>query len=644
MNTTALPFSRSSSVYDTTWLYPPGDLEAYLLERMRLEAFADARNVYHPGLFQRFASNAEYHFAWNSKRNLPATVTVSFKGRLRAQLNENPPIYSESGEDQSNKISIPIQNTNEETRLRCMISNPSAPCALQLQLSKDNLYDEMHVSKDGQHNEKPERFNPTVNGHLPHEARLPEARIKPLHQRNGIWDFGREMFGRIETRGNEVPPLSVGESEEEARNDKPEAQEQNISWKEASAIKSEGETHMMTNRLAFRYVRSTKPVVALEEALPLELKGLIQAESQWPNQVYSASAETLRLCMRELLVDGIKRDRLPWAGDLYIAILGNAVTWNEPEVLRRTLVALAPPEPERSHVNGIVDYSLQWLLSLERYGFLWNDLTTLEQLWPISWRILQTLHGSRDETKLLQPRPQDWLFIDWIQHERRGSLQMLYLAGLQATARIASSLNKPNEVAQIEERAEQLKKAIIKNLWCKKQRHWLESKNGKPSRHVNALAIFAGLQPAHENITDYARRVLVESKLPPVKTPYMKFFELLALMEVNLRDAALERIENYWNHALQRGLTTFPEAYDPEESYESMLAFYNRPFGRSLCHAWSAGPSYLLTAGVLGIQSSASNGQITVTTLPNSWQKISCPYGKMQLLAESDKLASSLTS
>ena len=53
---------------------------------------------------------------------------------------------------------------------------------------------------------------------------------------------------------------------------------------------------------------------------------------------------------------------------------------------------------------------------------------------------------------------------------------------------------------------------------------------------------------------------------------------------------------------LDEGATSFWELYNPAEKGMSRFAMYNRPFGKSLCHAWGASPIYLFGRYVLGVE------------------------------------------
>ena len=53
------------------------------------------------------------------------------------------------------------------------------------------------------------------------------------------------------------------------------------------------------------------------------------------------------------------------------------------------------------------------------------------------------------------------------------------------------------------------------------------------------------------------------------------------------------------------GATTFYEAFDEKATAEESLVFYGRPYGRSLCHAWSSGPAALLPMIAFGFEPTA---------------------------------------
>jgi hypothetical protein len=82
-------------------------------------------------------------------------------------------------------------------------------------------------------------------------------------------------------------------------------------------------------------------------------------------------------------------------------------------------------------------------------------------------------------------------------------------------------------------------------------------------------------------------------------TPFMTGFLLRALIEVGEPEAAVHRIHDLWGGMLDAGARSFWEEFGDDGA---PYAMYERPFGKSLCHAWSSGPAALLPDAVLGLR------------------------------------------
>ena len=87
---------------------------------------------------------------------------------------------------------------------------------------------------------------------------------------------------------------------------------------------------------------------------------------------------------------------------------------------------------------------------------------------------------------------------------------------------------------------------------------------------------------------------LMRAELPAVGTPYMKSFEILGLIRAGFKDRAVAEIRRFWGGMMKAGATTFFEAYGEGKTGSGLYDFYDRPFGLSLCHAWSSAPAFLL--------------------------------------------------
>lgn len=122
-------------------------------------------------------------------------------------------------------------------------------------------------------------------------------------------------------------------------------------------------------------------------------------------------------------------------------------------------------------------------------------------------------------------------------------------------------------------------------------------------RHPNFLAVLAELTP--DDLSAHIAEQLVTRDMPPVGTPYMAALECLALHRGGRPADAIAAIRRIWGGMLRHGATTFFEAFNENENETEALVFYNRPYGRSLCHAWSSAPAALLPLIAFGCEPTA---------------------------------------
>jgi hypothetical protein len=101
------------------------------------------------------------------------------------------------------------------------------------------------------------------------------------------------------------------------------------------------------------------------------------------------------------------------------------------------------------------------------------------------------------------------------------------------------------------------------------------------------------------------KNVLLNDSVLAITTPYMKFYELAALCEIGEHKMVLDFVKEYWGGMLKLGATTIWETYDPTLPDTAHYAMYNRPFGKSLCHAWGGNPVYLFGRYYLGVRPTA---------------------------------------
>ncbi len=591
------------------WLYAPGALELWLFHRLRQESCHACLNVFHPGRFRMFNPVLYASRQWTFE-TLPDTcpVRIAACGDLHVVVNGATVLHRQaSAGPERAEIDLHPYLVAGANQCRIRVHSLGEPPTLLIegeQLCTDALW---VVSIDRQHFEKPTRFAVVGTDRFPHQERLPEFVLSPVRSDNGLWDFGAEVFGRPELRvqGTGILRLYPGESPSETRNTDPLHFEQHVPM-----IEVKRGLVVSPVELALRYLRvEASPGVAVEEVRlrasthPVRYRGAFDSSDPLLDRIWMHAAYTLRLCMREMFLDGLKRDRLPWVGDLYLAGLANAYVFFDAGIMRRTLVALYGTEPDAIDFNGIIDYSFFWILALRDYVLHFGDLAFLRQMRPCLDRLVQALEQRRDKQDLIPTDRCRWLFIDWAEVDKAGYSACLEFLSIQALDAAASLCRWDGDVVAAEKwqaTVEQRRAAARARFWSEQRQAFLDcTESNAAGRHANILAVLSGCasEEQHRLLAD---SVLLQPDVAAVGTPYMRSLEMMALIRCGHRDTMLDALRGYWGGMLNAGAGSFWERYDAGESGEAHLAMYGRPYAMSLCHAWSAGPVFLLGGELLG--------------------------------------------
>eukprot|EP00804_Cyclotella_cryptica_P018656 CCRYP_007166-RA/>CCRYP_007166-RA protein AED:0.00 eAED:0.00 QI:116/-1/1/1/-1/1/1/831/1277 len=536
------------------------------------------------------------------------------------------------------------------------------------------------------------------------EIPLPEPTETDASCMECLYDFGKELLGKVKvtvTTIHDLVPLKcgissvklrVGETVAEAMNDDEDHFEQSTELcclhfdcsrsctSDVDCIQEKSLVFISAHLLAFRYARiiidgfdkrthqllvechSQRPRVPPMEGMfyfnteksSVAKQNCSDENLSLDDKIGRCSAYTLQLCMHHnFIVDGIKRDRLPWAGDLAVSIMANCYSFSDSESIRFTLAVLgrcgndAMPrddggreniddEPQiafmrESHVNGIVDFSLWYVISHWLYQRYFGDVAFLKQEWTVVTKRLSCLikYCTEAKTGRLITNDDDWLFIDWSDNVKKtAALQILWWWALECGSLLVDTLilfadNNTSESIDFKDFHGLIQDAKSRLESCFVQ----DDIQLSYSRHAHIFGVLSGLNLRlvdnasskdwwNPNPSDDQWRSLVKirkldqqsldallgDKLEQVGTPFMKHLECLAISRLGERSSALSKIRNYWGGMLRTGATTFYEAYAEKEMPDDVANFYSRPFARSLCHAWGSGPCALLPEMLLGLR------------------------------------------
>ncbi|MEF3353251.1 amylo-alpha-1,6-glucosidase [Paenibacillus sp. GYB006] len=419
-----------------------------------------------------------------------------------------------------------------------------------------------------------------------------------------LYDFGRETFAALLIEKIAVQKelsLYYGESCEEALDT-----EHSILIDVIPA----GMKNYRCPPRAFRYlfIRGAEiddlELTALYEYLPLEKRGSFSCSNESINQIWEVAEYTFHLNSREFFLDGIKRDRWVWSGDAYQSYLINNYVYFDTDIAKRTIIALRGKDPIVKHINTILDYSFYWIMSILDYYQATKDKDFIAFIYPRMKSMMDYCISLTDEDGFIRGRKEDWVFIDWADIDKTGAVcaeQMLMAMSLRATWTCGEFLGKRE--ADYLNRYEQLKRQINMRFWDEELGAYIDSfESGKRNvtRHANIFALlwdFSDSEQRERIITN----VLQNDTVPPISTPYFKFYELEAMCRIGQLDDVSNQMVDYWGGMLQLGATTFWEEYDRAVTGRERLGMYGDRYGKSLCHAWGASPIYLLGRYYLGV-------------------------------------------
>ena len=439
---------------------------------------------------------------------------------------------------------------------------------------------------------------------MPERFPFAYTQIKPVSSErldDGVlFDFGRELFAgvTVDGLGSIAVRVRFGESKEEAMD---------VQWSVVTFEQVPQNGKLTFEPYAFRYVFVSDKNAQIKgeyEYLPMTATGSFSCNDACINKVWETAAYTFHLNCREFFLDGIKRDRWVWSGDAYQSLFVNRYLFFDKDIEQRTLIALGGKRPFQRHINTIMDYTFLWIISIYDHYVTFGAKDFLVQIMPHLSEVMAFCRERKDCDGFVRGKEGDWVFIDWADIDKTGAVcgeQILYAKALECYSSICRVLDMDDLESGSE--AKWLQKKIIEKFYDQKQKSFVDSfESGKNqvTRHSNLLA-YLFLPMAGSMKKDIYDHVILNANVPQITTPYFKFFEnQVHCLEGNVKGLE-DSLRNYYGAMLQDGATTFYEAYDPHIEGADQYAMYGRPFEKSLCHAWSASPVYLLGNFRLGV-------------------------------------------
>ena len=590
-----------------TWIWYPGDFEIWLgniFNNRRTE-----RGAMFPPFWKQDSHYVTVEFSREVELEQEEMITIACEGQFNLMLDGKLQF------GQPRTFTIP----QGEHKLNLKVWNQSTPPALFIEgktihtdatwlaTYEDKIWiDENGVAHGSGIYVPAASWNFNSMETPPSSYHLITKEQRPVREKDGLYDFGKETFGYLKVKGLKGRiHIYYGESAEEAL-DKEHC--------ETLDILSEGGK---LDSKAFRYVYIEKePNSSFEEVLmdyeyapfDTEKSGSFRCSDEELNHIWDVAAYTMDLTTREFFMDGIKRDRWTWSGDAIQSYLMNYYLRFDTECVKRTIRQLRGKDPVTAHVNTIMDYTFYWFKSIYDYYLYTADIAFVREMWPRMVTLMDYVEGRLNEDGMAEGQADDWIFVDWVDFpmHKRGTLcfeQILLMKAMETMAVCSKLLNIKTDYRV---KSESLRNKIKQTFWSYEQKAYYHAiEDGKINKQItkfsNMFAILYGLAYEEER-HEIMQSVMLNPVIDPITTPYMRFYELETLCIDGLQEQVLQEMKAYWGGMLREGATSFWEKYNPEEKGAQHLAMYGRPYGKSLCHAWGASPIYLIGKYFLGVR------------------------------------------
>ncbi len=353
------------------------------------------------------------------------------------------------------------------------------------------------------------------------------------------------------------------------------------------------------NRLVFEDIRFTARSAVRDLVPPLP------HFSPEETELDRAAQRTLRNCMQGVLLDGPKRDRRLWLGDLRLEAQVNAVTFRRFDIIERSIYLLAAFPQENGGIPACVfdrpePYDAKTFIS--DYAFLFPDLLwfhyeqtgnreLLKDLFPLAAKQFD-LFRSFYRNGVAQQELPAWNFIDWCAElDRTTATQGCYLFGLRKLAKIARILKKFTTAKQLEQEALFLSTELKKQKFDPKKGLFVSGKKKQISCASQIWMILAEVVSGNDAKLLLEKMEHCKHIVKPV-TPYLHHHLLEAYRISGEKEKMFRHLHLYWGTMIKKGMNVYPEVFVKEN--ERLTPYGSDPRINSACHAWSCAPAYFL--------------------------------------------------
>ncbi|SJL14854.1 related to alpha-L-rhamnosidase A [Armillaria ostoyae] len=334
-----------------------------------------------------------------------------------------------------------------------------------------------------------------------------------------------------------------------------------------------------------------------------------------------------------ILVDGAKRDRTVWPGDMAISVPTQFVSTFDLVPTRNsvsTMFAAMNPEtgalpqagPPLTLYRPDSDTYHAWnLIGTHNYYLYSGDHDWLGTVWSNYTRAVAFLEGKVDSTGLMNvTSPRDWGRIGGGGYNAEGNA-ILYKVLLTASD-LANYMGDEFLSAAWRANATALKAKYNEAFWVESAGMYRDnSTTTLYPQDANSFVILYNLtlsddqkvavsEGLEKNWNDLGP---VVPELPDTISPFISGFELQAHFEAGQDNRALDLLRREWGYMLYTNLSvqsTLLEGFTANGSlgYQSSRGYNYDPSYTSHAHGWSSGPTSALTFYILGLTVTSPRG------------------------------------
>lgn len=333
-----------------------------------------------------------------------------------------------------------------------------------------------------------------------------------------------------------------------------------------------------------------------------------------------------------IILDGAKRDRDVWEGDLNISGPTLYYSSNATAYMKGSLQLLGSYQYSSGFVQGVqsalnplntaslpgsvgpysASYSIYFVLNMADYYLYTGDLAFVKQEWPIVQKELTWSSQQVNSQGLFVTNSSDgndWHYYDGSLNGTVTEFNLLYYQSLIDGATLATAAGNSSQAATYLQQAAALKIAINQNLFNPTTGLYkISDTNSAVAQDANAMAVLYGVAPANAvaGILSTTKKDLWTSAGPlPFSaaanfkqyiSPFISAYDVWARMQSNDTANALTLITTEWGEMVNSSQDGTGTAWENIASNGTPVSSYT-----SLAHGWSTGATSALSKYVLGI-------------------------------------------